>query len=50
MPPLKQTTPTPVIPKQEERRHHWQENAPAEIRREERPDNPKDANEAKRHP
>jgi hypothetical protein len=47
---LKQSAPPPVIPGQEERRHHWQGNAPAEKRREERPDTQKDGNEARRRP
>lgn len=49
MTPLKQTTPPPVIPGQEDRRHHWGENAPTEIRREDRSDTPMDGNEVRRH-
>jgi hypothetical protein len=48
--PLKQITPPPVIPRQEERRHHWQENAPAEIRKEERPAGNREGNEEMNRP
>ncbi|MGZ3241160.1 MAG: hypothetical protein ACXWJK_12605, partial [Burkholderiaceae bacterium] len=47
--PLKQVAPpaaiTPSQPVHEERRHHQQENAPAEIHREERPAGAKEGNE-----